>query len=285
MCDRRGYDACATAHTRSGDHDAGGRPLKLLDAYIRLIVFFAYSGVMLTAISLYVLLRPGTDDYWKAATPWIRGILRIFGVTLKVSGLENLEPNQNYVVMANHRSQLDPVAMGVAVLPRHTRWVAKKELRRVPVLGQALSLTGQIFIDRGDTNSAVSELSRHASDRDALICFFPEGHRSSTRHMLPFKKGAAAFAISSKMPVLPMAVSGSERCIPNHSIIATPGTIHVRLGKPIDTTGMTEEDRGALTERVRREIEEMLIDLEGPPPAREARTQQASLPPQAARAS
>lgn len=271
-------------HTRIRARRTHGRALRLLVAYLRLVVFFAFSAVMLTCISLYVVLRPGTDDYWNAARPWIRGILRIFGVTLKVSGLDNLESSQNYVVMANHRSQLDPVAMGVAVLPRHTRWVAKKELRRVPVLGQALALSGQIFIDRGDTTSALNELSRHAGDRDALICFFPEGHRSSTRHMLPFKKGAAAFAISSRMPVLPMAVSGSERCIANHSVISAPGTIHVRLGKPIDTTGLTEDDRAALTEQVRRQIEEMLIDIEGPPPPPEARTGQAPLPPQAARA-
>src|SRR6185369_400379 len=199
-------------------------------------------------------------------------------------GLENLEPGRNYVVMANHRSQLDPVAMGVAVLPRQTRWVAKKELRRVPILGKALDLTGQIFIDRGDTSSAVQELNRHAGDRDALICFFPEGHRSSTRQMLPFKKGAAAFAISSKMWVLPMAVSGSERCIPNHSVISTPGTIRVRLGKPIDTSAMTGDDRVELTERVRKEIQAMLLDLEGPPPAREAAIESAKLPPEAATA-
>jgi len=244
--------------------------LKLLVAYLRLVAFFSFSAVMLTAMCVYVILYPGTDRYWAAARPWIRGCLRIFGVTLEASGLEHLEQSRNFVVMANHRSQLDPVAMGVAVLPRYTRWVAKKELRRVPVLGKALEMTGQIFIDRGDRSSALSALSRHSGDRDALICFFPEGHRSSTRRMLPFKKGGAAFAISSQMWVLPMAVSGSERCIPNHSVIATPGTIKVRIGAPIDTTGMTDDDREELTERVRHEIEAMLLDLEGPPPAEEA---------------
>jgi 1-acyl-sn-glycerol-3-phosphate acyltransferase len=243
--------------------------MKLLVAYLRLVVFFTFSAVMLSAISIYVILYPGTDRYWAAARPWIRGILKIFGVTLEASGLEHLRHDRNFVVMANHRSQLDPVAMGVAVLPRYTRWVAKKELRRVPILGKALELSGQIFIDRGDRSAALNALSQHSGDRDALICFFPEGHRSSTRRMLPFKKGGAAFAISSRMWVLPMAVSGSEKCIPNHSIISTPGTIRVRIGAPIDTTGMTDDDRDDLTERVRREIQSMLIDLEGPPPPEE----------------
>jgi len=239
--------------------------MKLLVAYLRLVAFFSFSAVMLIAISIAVLRRPGTLAYWVPAEIWIKGVLEIFGVKLVVSGRENLDPNRTYVVMANHRSQLDPVAMGVAVLPRITRWVAKKELRRVPILGQALELSGQIFIDRGDHSSAVLALGKHAGDRDALICFFPEGHRSSTRQMLPFKKGAAAFAISSKIWVLPMAVSGSERCIANHSVISTPGTIHVAFGKPIDTTNMTNDDRAELTERVRGELERMLFALEGPP--------------------
>jgi 1-acyl-sn-glycerol-3-phosphate acyltransferase len=238
--------------------------VKLLVAYLRLVAFFTFSAVMLTVMSVAVLLQPGTLSYWPIAEIWIKGILAIFGVTLEVSGRENLDPNRTYVVMANHRSQLDPVAMGVAVLPRVTRWVAKKELRRVPILGKALELTGQIFIDRGDRSSAVSALTAHAGDRDALICFFPEGHRSSTRELLPFKKGASAFAISSGMWALPLAVSGSDRCIANHSVISTPGTIHVRFGKPIDTTGMTEADRERLTEEARVQIRAMLDDLEGP---------------------
>jgi 1-acyl-sn-glycerol-3-phosphate acyltransferase len=259
--------------------------MKLLGAYFRLVVFFSFSAVMLTAISVYVILYPGTDRYWAAARPWIRGILKIFRIKLEASGLEHLRHDRNFVVMANHRSQLDPVAMGVAVLPRYTRWVAKKELRRVPILGKALELSGQIFIDRGNRSSALNALSAHSGDRDALICFFPEGHRSSTRRMLPSKKGGAAFAISSQMWVLPMAVSGSERCIPTHSIISTPGTIKVRIGAPIDTTGMTDDDREALTERVRREIESMLLDLEGPPPAEEPLTQRTRARPRMAQAS
>jgi len=243
--------------------------LSIVVAYLRLFVFFTFSAAMLTVTGIAAALKPGTLAYWPPAEVWIKGILRIFGVKLVVSGRENLDPDRTYVVMANHRSQLDPVAMGVAVLPRPTRWVSKKELRRVPILGKTLELTGQIFIDRGDTSSAVNALASHASDRDALICFFPEGHRSSTREMLPFKKGAAAFAISSKMRVLPMAVSGSERVIANHSIMSRPGTIHVALGKPIDTTGMTEDDRAALTESVRVQIQTMLVELEGPPPPSE----------------
>jgi 1-acyl-sn-glycerol-3-phosphate acyltransferase len=249
--------------------------LNTIVSYIRLVVFFTFSFFLLLAISVMVLLKPGTDAYWGPAEVWIRGTLRIFGVKLRVAGLDKLDPDTTYVVMANHRSQLDPVAMGVAVLPRHTRWVAKQELRRVPVLGQALALTGQIFIDRSDTSSAVRSLAEHRRDRDALICFFPEGHRSSTRELLPFKKGAAAFAISAGLPVLPMAVSGSEKVIANRSIMSRPGTITIAMGTPIDTKGMTDDDRGALTERVQAELREMLDVIEGPATPRPEKSAQA----------
>lgn len=122
--------------------------MRLLVAYLRLIAFFSFSAVMLTVMGVVAAMKPGTLAYWGPSVVWIRGVLRIFGVVLDVSGRENLEPGRTYVVMANHRSQLDPVAMGVAVLPRVTRWVAKKELRRVPILGKTLEITGQIFIDR-----------------------------------------------------------------------------------------------------------------------------------------
>lgn len=242
----------------------GAAKLRLLVAYLRVVAFFAFSAVLLTAILVAILIRPGTLLYWGPATVWIRGILAIFGVRLEVTGRENLDPDRTYVVMANHRSQLDPVAMGVAFLPRVTRWVAKKELRRVPLLGRTLEATGQIFVDRGDRRAAVSALTDHAADRDAMICFFPEGHRSSTLELLPFKKGGAAFAISSRMWVLPMAVSGSERCLPNHSIVSTPGTIRVAFGRPIPTDAMTDDDRGPLTDQVRAEIQRLLAAIEGP---------------------
>lgn len=239
--------------------------MRLLVAYLRVLAFFVHSAATLTAMMAMVVRHPGTEAYWPVAEVWIKGILRIFGVDLVVTGRENLEGLRACVVMANHRSQLDPVAMGVAVLPRITRWVAKKELRRVPILGKALEMTGQIFIDRGDRASAVGALDNHTGDRDALICFFPEGHRSSTTQLLPFKKGAAAFAISSGLPVVPMAVSGSERCLPNHSIVSTPGTIRVVIGRPIDTKGLTEDDRAELTERVRTELEALLASVEPRP--------------------
>jgi len=244
--------------------------LRTIIAYAKLLAFFAHSALWLSLTMLVALRHPDSFEYYRVAGVWIRGILKIFGVGLRVEGLENIAPGGRYVILANHRSQLDPPCIGVALFPRVTRWVSKIELRRVPLLGSALVATGQIFIDRGNSNAAVDELRRHRNDRDVLICFFPEGHRSSARELLPFKKGGAAFAISAGLPVVPVAVSGSEKVLPNHSIISKPGIVRVAFGNPIPTDGLTQADAGALTECVRVEMQKMLNEMEGPGSAAKA---------------
>ncbi|HYB99696.1 MAG TPA: lysophospholipid acyltransferase family protein [Candidatus Limnocylindrales bacterium] len=239
--------------------------MKLVVAYIRLLAFFAFTAIWMPIVMLAIVLVPGSFVYYQVAAPWITGLLKLFGATVVPHGLEKLRFDREYVILSNHRSQLDPPAIASLLLPRVTRWVAKKELRRVPILGQALQMSGQIFIDRGDPSAAVEELSRHTRDRGVIICFFPEGHRSSTYKLLPFKKGGAAFAISAGLPVVPVAISGSEIALPNHSIVSSPATIHVAFGDPIETSGMTADDRVALTERVRDEIQRMLQELDPHP--------------------
>lgn len=215
---------------------------------------------------LAIVFWPARDLYYRIGRVWFDGLLAIFGAKVEWRGTDALDPARDYVILANHRSQLDPVAIAVAVYPKVTRWVAKKELRRVPILGPALAMSGQIFIDRGDTDAARASLARHVGDRGVFVCFFPEGHRSSTRRLLPFKKGGAAFAIAAGLPVVPVAISGSESCLPNHSIVSRPGTIRVCFGEPIDTANLDDDERGSLTSEVRQRIENMLHDMEGPPP-------------------
>ncbi len=234
-----------------------------LAAVLRLIAFYLFSVLLLAAIMVAVVLRPGTDLYYRVARYWITGILKIFGCRLEVEGLEHLDEDGDYVFLANHRSLLDPPAIAVAVLPRVTRWVAKKELRRVPIFGRTLEMTGQIFIDRRDTGAAVQTLERHMGDRGAIIIFFPEGHRAEDRGLLPFKKGGAVFAIRAGLPVVPVAVSGSEFCLPSRSLLSRPGRIRVRLDVPTPTASLDLEQRSELTERVEKRVREMLQDMEG----------------------
>jgi 1-acyl-sn-glycerol-3-phosphate acyltransferase len=146
-----------------------------------------------------------------------------------------------------------------------TRWVAKRELSKIPVFGPALRRTGQILIDRGDHEQAVRELKESLNRRGCSVVFFAEGRRAPTTELQPFKKGGAAFAIDAGLPVVPVAVSGSQNVLEKYSLVVRPGVIRVMIGDPIDVTGLTADDRVALTDRVRNEIEAMLATMEPRP--------------------
>ncbi len=228
-------------------------------ALLRVAGFFAVSAVWIPLVVLVALLRPGRSDFYPLARAWAGFALKWFGVRVEVEGAEHLEPTRDYVVLANHRSHFDPLAIIYALYDRETRWVAKRELERVPLFGTALRVTGQILIDRGDHEKAVAELRRHLRDRPATVVFFAEGHRAPTRALLPFKKGGVAFAQEAGMPVVPIAISGSERVLPRDTIVVRPGTIRVIIGRPIDAAGI---DRDRLLAQVRGEIEGVLARVE-----------------------
>jgi 1-acyl-sn-glycerol-3-phosphate acyltransferase len=244
-----------------------GDIIQKIPGAVRLILFFGLSPFLLGLTMIAVVVSPGTDLYYRVGVYWVHFSLRVFGARLVVRGAENLDPNNDYVFLANHRSMLDPPAIIEAVVPRVTRWVAKAELRKIPVFGRTLAMTGQIFIDRSDTQKAVNELQRRTDDRGAIVIFFPEGQRSPGRGLLPFKKGGAAFAIQASMPIVPVAVSGSERCLPAHTVWSRPGTITVEFGEPIETSGLGMDQCLPVLESTRMQMSTMLERLEGPLPS------------------
>lgn len=236
---------------------------------LRYAVLLPWCGLLLVLITVTALVRPGTDAYYTVARWWISGGLLIGGVRTISQGGEKLDPAKHYVVMANHRSHFDCFAIPRSIFHLETRWVGKRELGKIPIFGAALRATGQILINRGDRSEAIAELRRSMGWRGCTVVFFPEGTRSPNTNLLPFKKGAAAFAIEAGLPIVPIAVSGTENVLPRQSLTLVPGTVRVMVGDPIDVSGLDASDRGPLTERVRDEIERMLGLLE-PRPARAA---------------
>ncbi|MFT4570345.1 MAG: 1-acyl-sn-glycerol-3-phosphate acyltransferase [Hyphomicrobiaceae bacterium] len=240
---------------------------------LRLLVFYAFSAALLSAVIVAVIvavvIRPGKDLYYRVVRYWLSGILRIFGCELVVEGAEHLTKGQDYVFLANHRSLLDPPAIAMAVMPQGTRWVAKQELRRVPIFGKALEMTGQIFIERKDTSRAIQALERHKHDQGAIIVFFPEGHRTEGRSLQPFKNGGAAFAIQAGLPVVPVAVTGTEICLPTRSLQSRPGVIRVRIEVPILTADFHFDQRAELMARVEARVKTMTTEMEGTHPESE----------------
>lgn len=163
-------------------------------------------------------------------------------------------PTVPMVCVANHESFVDIFLL--SHLPWEMKWMSKIELFRLPVMGWALRLAGDIPVDRGDRRSGVLALrrAREILDGGCPVLIFAEGTRAPTDELLPFKEGAFRLAIDAQVPVLPLAVSGSRSALRKHDWKTHPSHAVVEVLEPIPTTGLTPADVSALTERVRAAI-------------------------------
>jgi 1-acyl-sn-glycerol-3-phosphate acyltransferase len=159
-----------------------------------------------------------------------------------------------YVVVANHQSFLDIFL--ISNIPHEMKWVAKKELFKIPWVGWAFFLVGDIAVDRGDAASAVKVLAkaRRYLDRGMSVMIFPEGTRSRDGKLLPFKAGAFKLAVDAGVPVLPIAVSGSAQGMPKGSPWVRPAQLTVRILEPVSTAGLGDRDLRKLRDGVRDSI-------------------------------
>jgi 1-acyl-sn-glycerol-3-phosphate acyltransferase len=184
---------------------------------------------------------------------WGRLIIQTCGVKVEIVGLENLAGLKSCVLVSNHQSFFDIFAIG-AYIPGEPRFVAKKELLKIPLLGYALKHSENIIIDRQAGGREV----RHAVDvikSGFLVSVFAEGHRYTDNRVHEFSDGAAWVAILGKAPVVPMSISGSGAFYPRQAIVVVPGRkMRMVIGKPISTEGMTSRDRGELTRRLEAEV-------------------------------
>jgi 1-acyl-sn-glycerol-3-phosphate acyltransferase len=191
---------------------------------------------------------------------WARHVVENAGMDLEVLGRENLEPGATYLVMSNHQSLYD-VPVLFRVIGSNVRMVAKKELFDVPIFGAALAAGGFIAIDRENRKAAIASLQRA---RDLLasgthVWIAPEGTRSPTGRLLPFKKGAFYLALEARLPILPVTVSGTRNALPARGMRSTAGAhVRVTLHPKIDAAPYAErgkKGRDELMAEVRRVLE------------------------------
>ena len=182
---------------------------------------------------------------------WSQEGMRIAGITAKVSGLENVIRNGPQIIFSNHSSFAD-ICLLAAHLPVQFRWLAKRELFKVPFIGWHLARSGHLMIDRGDRESAKRLLTRAAEKVRAgvNVLVFPEGTRSLDGSLRPFKKGVFHLAIDAGVPVLPIRLLGAHRILPRGTGRIVPGEVEMRVGRPLDASGLTRADLDTLMDRV-----------------------------------
>jgi 1-acyl-sn-glycerol-3-phosphate acyltransferase len=216
-------------------------------------IFSSTIILALVAIATTLLTRSGRPID-RIGRLWSRWILRVCGIEVEIEGLDRLRPGQSYILICNHLSNFD-IWCTLGRMPFTVRFVAKKELLRLPVFGQALALSPHIVIDRQNPESAIHKINAAAAraPEGIGILFYAEGTRSRDGKVQAFKRGGVSLALRAGIPIVPMSVSGTRKFLPRGCAVIRPvGRVRIVLAEPIPTAGMPFDARDELNQRVRQ---------------------------------
>ncbi len=178
---------------------------------------------------------------------WASRVVRNAEILVSVRGRENIESGVTYVVMSNHQSHYD-VAVLYYVLGGNVRMVAKKELFKLPIFGRAIREAGFISVDRKNTEKAIKSLenAKEWVQKGTHLWIAPEGTRSPTGELLPFKKGGFMIALATHSPVLPITIRGTRDILPSGGLFSRSGVeVHVTIHPPLDIAPYAAMERKA----------------------------------------
>jgi 1-acyl-sn-glycerol-3-phosphate acyltransferase len=187
--------------------------------------------------------------------------LALAGIRYRVIGREHVPVGRAVVFCANHESNVDPPVLFRALHPR-LHILYKAELRKLPVLGRVLEVGGFVAVQRENRDAAFASIEQAAqSVRDGnSFLIFPEGTRSKTDQLLPFKKGGFVMALGAQAPIVPVAISGGRAAMRKGSAFIRPVSVTVKIGEPVETAGRTTDDRDVIIATVRSRIEALLAE-------------------------
>jgi 1-acyl-sn-glycerol-3-phosphate acyltransferase len=213
--------------------------------YIPFLVFWTVLNFL--GVVAVVPFSPRLASRWLGGN-WGRGLMWAVPARVRVEGRERVDPGASYILAANHLSLMDiPLLYGW--LPLDLKWIMKKEVRRIPIIGVGTALMGHIFLDRTNREAAIRELQavRENLQPGTSILFFPEGTRSRNGTLQAFKMGAFHMAKDLDLPVLPITIRGADRILTPDGMDLFPGTARMIIHPPIPR----EAVRGATAEDLR----------------------------------
>jgi 1-acyl-sn-glycerol-3-phosphate acyltransferase len=231
------------------------RALLIIDPLI--ILNTIIYGIWNATVSLY---DKSGDRQVAIARLWARMLMRVSFVKLDIEGLENIDPKASYVFASNHLSYFDTPCI-LAGIPNNFRFIAKVGLFSIPFLGYHLKKARHIAVPRDNPREAIktlAEAGRVLRERGISVLIFPEGGRAPDAKLQQFRDGGFVIAMRGGVPVVPVALEGSEKVLPFGSGTVSPGHVILRIGKPIPTKDLTIKDREGLSRQCHDAIAAML---------------------------
>jgi 1-acyl-sn-glycerol-3-phosphate acyltransferase len=230
--------------------------LMKLRGIVSLVFILVYTFICFWIVTAPLIVSPsGRISQWLVRKVWAAGMLAFCGVKVIPEGQENIKVGMPCIFISNHQSHFDILTI-FHTNPINLRFLAKRSLFNIPILGYYLWLAGYIPVDRSNRESAIHSLDRAAKKiRNGIpIVAFAEGTRSLSNELLPFKKGPFMLALKAGAPVIPISISGTLSVLPKTSLLPRPGLVRIHYGAPIDLMEYTTDDRDRLMDEVRQII-------------------------------
>lgn len=220
---------------------------------IVVLVLYVILAILILPVLLLCYLGKWTNPLMAISKGALHVGKRILGVDLEVHGLEGIDKKVPYVFMANHLSFLDGPLLFM-IIPQFVRVILKKEVFRIPIVGQGMRHVGFIPVDRKKLKGgkkSIDKASQIMKEKGFSFLIFPEGTRSRTGSLQPFKRGGFFLAHNSQAPIVPVTINGTYELMPRGSFFINRGKIKVDFHKPLPVGGFEKEKLPSLVERIR----------------------------------